>query len=303
MNKKRKLLVTGAHGFVAGSILVQAGNDWELHALSRGGEAKARPDWLWYPVNPLDASAVNEVFSKVRPDVVIHTAAIADIDFCQGNQELARAVNVELTRTLAGWCANGRTRLVFCSTDTVFDGEHAPYQEEDSPRPVNFYAETKAEAEQYVNRLGAQAVIARLALVVGLPLWGAGNSFLVRLLAALKAGKTVTTAEEEVRTPVDVVTVGRALLELAGGEQSGIFHLAGLTRINRLQMNRTIAARFGFPPHLLAAQPPSATSGRASRPRDVSLQTTKASAQLRTPMRTLDEGLSLILEQADTPAS
>ena len=301
MTNKRKLLLTGARGFVAGSVLVQAGDDWELHGLSRGEETNVRRDWHWHSVDPLEEAALTRVFNVVEPDVVVHTAAIADIDFCQQNQSLARAVNVGMTRILAELCGQGRKRLVFCSTDTVFDGEHAPYREEDLPRPANYYAETKVEAEQCIQRLGALGTIARLALVVGLPLWGAGNSFLVRLIAALKAGKTVATPQEEIRTPVDVVTAGRALLELAGGEHSGMFHLAGLTQINRLQMNQTIAARFGLPQHLLVAQPPSAMAGRAQRPRDVSLQSTKAAAELKTPLRTLEEGLSLILEQANTP--
>jgi dTDP-4-dehydrorhamnose reductase len=301
MTKQKKLLVTGAHGFVAGSVLMQASDEWELHALSRGVEPKARPDWHWHSVDPLDVASLSRVFNAVEPEVVLHTAAIADIDFCQQNQSLAREVNVGMTRTLAELCGQGRKRLVFCSTDTVFDGEHAPYGEEDLPRPVNFYAETKVEAEHCVRQLGTLGVIARLALVVGLPLWGAGNSFLVRLITALKAGKTVATPQEEIRTPVDVVTAGRALLELAGGDHTGIFHLAGLTRINRLQMNQTIAARFGLPRHLLTAQPPSAMAGRARRPRDASLQSMKTAAQLKTPLRTLEAGLSLVLEQANTP--
>jgi len=77
---------------------------------------------------------------------------------------------------------------------------------------VNLYAETKVEAERIVSGLGAQAVIARLALVFGLPVLGAGNSFLARMIATLKAGGTVGMSEHEVRTPVDVLTVGRALL-------------------------------------------------------------------------------------------
>ena len=98
--------------------------------------------------------------------------------FARPSRKLARAVNVDFTRTLATLCAETGAKLVFCSTDTIFDGEHAPYSEDAVPGPVNFYAETKVEAEQLVSRLGAQAVIARLSLVVGLPVLGAGNSFL-----------------------------------------------------------------------------------------------------------------------------
>jgi dTDP-4-dehydrorhamnose reductase len=296
MSSQKKLLVTGAHGFVAGSVLVQADPAWELHALSRGPQTGARPDWHWHSVDPLDREALNRVVAQVKPHAVIHTAAIADIDFCEQNQELARAVNVGMTRSLAELCGRHAARLVFCSTDTVFDGEHAPYQEEDVPRPINFYAQTKVEAEQCVRELGGLGAIVRLALVVGLPLWGAGNSFLVRLITALKAGKTVTTAQEEVRTPVDVITAGRALLELAAGEHNGTFHLGGLTRVNRLQMNQRIAARFGFPLHLLTAQAPAALSGRAPRPRDVSLAASQTASRLKTPLRSFEDGLSLILQ-------
>jgi len=152
------------------------------------------------------------------------------------------------------------------------------------------------EAEQIVNRLGAKAVIARLALVFGLPVLGAGNSFLARMVATLKAGGTVGMSEHEVRTPVDVITVGRALLELAAGDHQGIFHLAGLSRVNRFELAQVAADRFGFPKHLILKQPTAANPGRAKRPRDVSLDTSKISSALKTPMRTLDEGLSLILD-------
>jgi dTDP-4-dehydrorhamnose reductase len=227
---------------------------------------------------------------------IIHTAAAADIDFCQGHPDLARAANVDLTRQLADLCASAGARLIFCSTDTVFDGEHAPYDEEDEPVPVNFYAETKIEAEKVVTLLVQDAVIARLSLVVGLPVMGAGNSFLARMIAAFKEGRTVAVPEREIRTPVDVVTVGKALLELAGSGHCGVVHLAGHDRLNRLEMARRIAARFGYPQKLVAAQAAAASPGRAPRPRDVSLDNSKACAMLRTPMLNFDEALSLILE-------
>ncbi len=300
MTARKKLFVTGANGFVAGSVLAQAGDDWEVHAVSRGEPLARRENLLWHTCDPLAPVQLSQLFQNVRPDAVIHTAALADIDFCQMHQELARTVNVELTRSLAEMCGETACKFVLCSTDTIFDGEHAPYDEDDLPGPVNFYAETKVEAEQIAARLGAQAVITRLALVVGLPVLGAGNSFLPRMISALKAGRTVAVPEHEVRTPVDVITVGRALLELAAGNHHGIFHLAGQDRLSRYKMAQKIAVRFGFPKHLVAEQVAAKTPGRAARPRDVSLDNAKACANLKTPMRNLDEGLSLILKMAET---
>lgn len=299
----RKLLVTGANGFVAGSILAQAGDYWQLHALSRGASLAPRKNLRWQVCDSLSAAPLTRLFHEIKPEVVIHTAALADIDFCQANPAAAREVNIELTRTLANLCADSGGKLVFCSTDTIFDGERAPYKEADVPGPVNLYAETKVAAEQIVSALGTRAVIARLALVVGLPVLGAGNSFLARMIASFKDGRTVGVPAHEIRTPVDVITAGRALLELAAGDHHGIFHLAGSERLNRFEMAQRIARRFGFSEKLVTAQPPATTPGRAPRPRDVSLANAKACATLQTPMRTFDDALSLILETAANPAT
>jgi dTDP-4-dehydrorhamnose reductase len=301
MTTRRKLIVTGANGFVAGSVLAQAGEEWQVHAVSRGEPLARRDQLCWHTCNPLVPAQLSQLFHEIRPDAVIHTAALADIDFCQTHPELARAVNVGLTRSLAERCADAACRFVLCSTDTIFDGEHAPYDEDDRPGPVNFYAETKVEAEQIVVRLGAQAAIARLSLVVGLPVLGAGNSFLPRMIASFREGRTVAATEREVRSPADVITVGRALLELAAGSQHGIFHLAGHDRLNRFEIAQMIAVRFGFPKELVTAQAVATSPGRAARPRDVSLANAKVCARLKTPMRALDEGLSLILKMAETP--
>jgi dTDP-4-dehydrorhamnose reductase len=292
-------MVTGAHGFVAGSVLSQAGADWQVHAVSRGEPLAGGDNLQWHSCDPIAPGELARLFREVRPQAVIHTAAIADIDVCQAQPDVARAVNIEYTRTLAKLCAESGARLVFCSTDTIFDGEHAPYSEDAPPGPVNFYAETKVAAEKLVSGLGAQGVIARLSLVVGLPVLGAGNSFLAKAIAALKQGRTVAFSGYEVRTPVDVITLGRALLELAAGSQRGIFHLAGLSRVSRFEMGQAIARRFGFPQDLVKDQGPVTSPGRAPRPRDVSLNTSQTRAQLKTPLRTLDEGLSLILETAN----
>src|SRR5437879_2317859 len=112
------------------------------------------------------------------------------------------------------------------------------------------------------------------------------------MIAALKEGRTVAMSEHEVRSPLDVITAGRALLELAAGDFHGIFHLAGHNRVNRFGMAQLIAARFGFPKDLVLVQSPHQIGvgegekpARAARPRDVSLTNRKVCAELKTPMR------------------
>ena len=300
MSQKRKLIVTGAHGFVAGSVLAQAGPEWEVHAVSRRLAPAGIEPVVWHACEPIGSKGLSDLFSQIRPAALIHTAAIADIDFAEENQSLTNAVNVQMTRDLANQCAASGCKFVFCSTDTVFDGEHAPYNEDDVAQPVNYYGQTKVEAERVVKELKTPWVIARLAIVMGLPVIGSGNSFMARMLEALKEGQKVHVPARELRTPVDVITAGRALLELAAGDHEGIFHLAGSSRLERIELGRKIAARFGFPEELVNHANPEAMPRRAIRPSDVSLDNSKTRGRLKTPMRTIDEALSLILETNQT---
>jgi dTDP-4-dehydrorhamnose reductase len=300
-NMAKSLLVTGARGFVAGSVIRSAGPEWELHALSRGQELAGHAELHWHHGEPSETDQLAQLFRQVQPTAVIHCAALADIDYCQTHQAAAWKANVGLTETLANLCATSGAKLVFCSTDTVFDGERAPYREDDPPGPVNFYGQTKVAAEQVVTSSRARGVIARLSLVVGLPALGPGNSFLSKMVAALRAGREVGVPVDEIRTPIDVITLGQALLELAGGDDTGIFHLSGNDRLSRLDMAQQIAVRLGFSPSLIVANDPARIPGRAPRPRDVSLANGKARAALKTRMHNFAEGLSLILETDKSP--
>lgn len=294
MTSKPTLLVTGGGGFVAGSVIAQGAAAWDVHALTRKESLPSREGVAWHRVDVLDDGALCEAFERIRPSAVIHTAAIADIDFCENHPGTARRVNVALTRSLLDLCAGSGTKMIFLSTDNVFDGERGLYTEEDEPKPVNFYGGTKVEAERLVAAAGGH-VIGRVCLVMGLPMIGEGNSFLAKMIPELKAGRRVTVPGEEVRTPVDVVTLGAALLELAGGEHTGIFHLAGNDRMNRFEMAQRIARHLGHSTDLIASAEPKAIPGRAPRPRDVSLKNAKAHGLLKTPMVGLEAGLDLVL--------
>jgi dTDP-4-dehydrorhamnose reductase len=291
----RRLMVTGGSGFVAGSVIAQADRQWEVHALDLKDAPIRRSGLVWHAFDLLDHERLQGVFGEVRPDAVIHTAALADIDYCQEHKELAEQVNVGVTRKLVDLCRRAGTRLILLSTDTVFDGQKGYYNETDAPGPLNHYAATKVAAEGVVSATAENWVITRLSLVMGLPVLGIGNSFLARMVAAMNEGKQVGMPDEEIRSPIDVITLGRALLELAGGEYQGILHLAGNTVLNRFEMAQRIAERLGYSRDLIVVKNPSATPGRAPRPRDASLNNSKAREMLRAPMRTLDEGIDLIV--------
>lgn len=289
----RKLLITGASGFVAGSIISQALNDWEVHGIVRK-EIPALPVQVNYvPLDIRESEALQQLIRKIKPDTVIHCAALASIDFCEENKSIAEQVNVKATVSIASVCQKIDAKMIFCSTDTVFDGKKGNYTETDLPAPVNVYAETKAKAEQLVLEASPANIVARLALVTGLPVLGRGNSFLPEMIEKLSRNEEIKSPVNEIRTPVDVITAGKALTELAGSEFSGIIHIAGNTKIKRFDMIRQMASALGFPENLIIPANSNAIPGRAPRPDDASMDNSKARQLLKTSMLSLEEGLAI----------
>ncbi len=290
-----KLLITGVNGFVAGSVMAHAKGKWEIHGIGRSENLANETGLIYHKLDLLDGEKLADLFNEIRPDAVIHTAAMANIDTCQKNQEMAEQANVEITLSIANLCRQLGSKLIFCSTDAVFDGTKGDYTESDVPRAVNFYAETKIKAEKIVLVASDQNVVARLALVMGLPVIGKGNSFLADTIGKLEKGISVPFPVNETRTPIDVVTLGSALVEMAGNQFGGIIHLSGCTKINRYQMALEIAKTLGYSTELIQSVDSNAMEGRAPRSNDVSMDNSLARKVLKTPMLTLSEGLKLTL--------
>ncbi len=290
----RKLAITGGGGFVAGSVIQQASADWEVHALSGKDPLARQPGLVWHTLDLKEPAQIRETFEAIVPDVVIHAAAIGDIDYCENHPETARVVNVGITESVVDYCGRSRARLIYLSTDNVFDGTQGNYVEEDRPAPINEYARTKAASETIVSAAVGDAVIARVALVMGFGLLGGGNSFLERTVPMFREGRTIYVPPEEIRTPIDMVTLGRAILELAEIDFRGVIHLAGSEALDRVSLTRRLAERLGFSPDTVMPRSPTEIVGRARRPRDVSLNIAKARAVLETPMRDFDSAIDLI---------
>ncbi len=291
----KKLIVTGASGFVGGAVVALA-KGWEIHAVARKDISYTKEGLTWHKLDLLDTAALRSLFDDVKPDAVVHAAASADIDFCEKNRDVAEALNVTSTTEIVRRCAASGARLVHLSTDTVFDGKKGMYKETDAPGPVNFYGETKLRAEEIVRAECPAAATPRLSLVFGYPFVAGGNSFLAKMATAVTKGERYGVPDEEMRTPVDVITLARSFLELAENDFAGLIHLSGNDRMTRFEASLITADRFGWNRDLLFVKNASETPGRAPRPIDVSLDNSLARATLKTPMLGLADFLNLIEE-------
>lgn len=278
-----RLLVTGASGYVGAGILRRAPHEWHI-AATYFAHPIERANVAAFCVDVRDADTVNRVFDEFRPDVVIHTAA-------QMLGDEMMTTNVDGTRNVARAAQRIGARLIHLSTDVVFDGEHAPYDETAVPAPITPYGESKARAEHVVRAEHPRALIVRTSLVYGFaPMDPRTRQTL--------AGEMPRLFTDEYRCPIFIDDLADALIELAmllrakrsnDSEACLVLHIAGPQRLSRyefgLKLARALRIEPKFAPALCASSP-------TPRPRDCTLDISRAQKILRTRLRGVDEVLA-----------
>jgi dTDP-4-dehydrorhamnose reductase len=275
-----RLLVTGGTGFVGGRLLERAGPTWETTGTYHASAPPARP-WAWQPLDLRDPAAVDACLDAVRPALVIHAAY---------DKAAPEAVIAGGTTHFLAAATRVGARVLFISTDLVFDGRQGHYREEDPPAPLGAYGAAKVVAEQAV--LAAGGLVVRTSLVYRLRPPDPANQAL--LIGPLARGETPCLFTDEYRTPIHVDDLADALLEIAAWPPAawaalpagGILHVGGPERLDRYTFARRLAPHLGVDLERLRAGT-LAASGLV-RAADTSLDTSRACARLRTPLRPLD---------------
>jgi dTDP-4-dehydrorhamnose reductase len=268
----KKLLITGASGFLGWHICQQAKQEWEIYG-TYFSHFLDIPDIKMLKVD-LTSQELQQVFHEIKPDAVIHTAAQSQPNFCQTHPQESYAINVTASCQVAELASEYSIPCVFTSTDLVFDGLNAPYQETDSVSPVNIYGEHKAMAEQGMLLKYPETAICRMPLMFG-SATPTATSFIQSFIQTLKEGKELRLFTDEFRTPVSGKTAAQGLL-LALEKVNGIIHLGGKERISRYDFGRLMVEVFQLPTSGLKACKQQDVKMAAPRPSDVSLHSEKA---------------------------
>lgn len=256
------VVVTGASGMLGSAVLARYGgtaraSGWQL----RGSAPSLRR------VDITDAAAVNAAFDDLAPALCVHCAAIAAVDRCEAEPELAEAVNVRGSANLAAAAARHGTRLVLISTDYVFDGRaETPYPEDAEPRPLQVYGASKRDAELVVLEL-EDSLVVRLPLLYSLD---ADEGWFQQTWSRLLAGEEVRADALQIRQPALVDDVAALIVTLSGMDEQGIVHVAPHQHETRCGWARLIAAAAGASPDLVV---PTELQPKVPRPRRATLAT------------------------------
>jgi len=283
-----RILITGSGGLLGGRLCLLLSSDHEATAMVR---SQPPPDGIPALTADLnDESAVAVALERACPEAVVHCAALADAEACEREPARAQRDNVIATERLAAACRSRGARLVTISTDLVFAGDRAFSNEASPARPLTEYGRSKLAAEAATLASSPDSVVLRVALVGGR---GHGTRLTATESVAhrLRKGESIRLYEDEWRTPVDPESVAdaiRAVLRLPSA--SGCFHIAGASRVTRVELGERVAGAFGLDASLIRRAPQSSHRG-APRPADVSLDITRAREELGWTPRPLDEAL------------
>jgi dTDP-4-dehydrorhamnose reductase len=222
--------------------------------------------------------SIRSALDKSRPDVVLHLAAISAAEAVRREPARAWAINVDATRVIADWCGEQGRRMVFTSTDLVFDGQHPWRKEEDPADPILEYGRTKRLAEPFVTAID-RGLVARVSLLYG-PSRCGRVAYFDKTMEALRRREPQTMFEDEFRTPLDFLSAARALVGLAQSHLTGIVHVAGRERMSRHELILRSARVLGFDESLVRANRRKDALLAEPRPADVSLDTDKLALAL-----------------------
>lgn len=283
-----RVLVTGASGLLGSKL---------AHLLSESGHEviagyNTHPPIAGRPlhVNLANLEQIEPAVKKTRPDMIIHTAAMTDVDLCEEKPALAKLINSEATGKIA-LAANALGALaVYVSTDYVFDGKTGRYREDNEPNPISEYGRTKLLGELLLKESGAPYLIARSSVIYG---WARRHrpNFATWVLGKVKSNQPLKVVDDQFATPTLNLNLAEMIFELASKRVEGVLHLAGASRIDRYSFARRIAETFHCDPNLIEPVKSDQIVWKAKRPRDSSLNVDKAAKLLdRKPLR-LDEAL------------
>jgi dTDP-4-dehydrorhamnose reductase len=281
-----KALVIGASGLVGGALLRALGAAQH----DAVGTYRSRPTPGLAPLDVTDLSAVKSLIAEVRPDVTFLTAALTAVDYCEDHEAEARAVNVEAPRAMGEAARAAGSRLVYYSTEYVFDGTAGPYGEDDPISPQGTYAQSKADGERAVREVIQDHLILRTTVVYG---WEPNSkNFAMQVWQRLTAGEGMRVPCDQIGNPTLADFLAETSVDLVSRGVTGeTVNVVGLDRVPRTEFATRLARRLGLDERLIEPVRTADLRQRAPRPLDAGLRTEKLTDLVGRPPITLDEAL------------
>ena len=282
-----KYLVTGSSGLIGNQIILD---------LEQSGQTvyscynNIKPLYgIPTKLNLLNLENISTTFKTIQPDVIIHSAALTDVEKCEMEPKLANSINTKATEIIAKETEHLDSYLIYLSTDYVFDGKKGLYNEIDFPNPLNHYGKTKLTGEKTVETNTSKWSIIRTSTPFGTN--SIKKTFPVWLIENLQKNKKVNILEDQFTSPTYVPNLSQMILEIIAHNLEGLFHVSGSTRISRFEFAKIIAEKLNLDLSLLNPVKIDVMPWKAKRPVDSSLDISKINSILNTKPFSIEKSL------------
>lgn len=298
----KRVLITGGTGILGKALIENCPTDIQVFV------TYLRDCWnseLPCPAMQLDVANKENTLRAITewacPDVIIHAAGIGNVDFAENNRSIAKRINVGGTNNIIDVCRNNNIKLIYLSTNAVFDGQKPPYAEESERLPVNYYGRLKVEAEDLVLSSGLKYSIVRAILMYG---WHYPQSRLnpvTNWLRLFGEGKTINVVNDRYSQPLFAEDCAKIIWEIVNKDKIGIYHVSGHDRVTLFEFATKTAEIFGLDKKLIQPVPSSYFPEIAPRPVDTSFSTIKIKKEISVQPVGIEEGLKHM--KSTTPRS
>jgi dTDP-4-dehydrorhamnose reductase len=272
-----KFLVTGSAGLIGNQI---------VHDLEKSEQTvyscynKVKPVFgIPTKLDLINSENIGKIIKQIHPDVVIHSAALTDVEKCDTDIELANILNVKATEVIASEAEKIDSHLMYISTDYVFDGKKGLYAETDLTNPLNNYGKTKLFGEKIIQNKNSNWSIIRTSTPFGLHSFK--KTFPTWVYENLKNKKKINILEDQFTSPTYVPNLSKMIFEIISRNLEGFFHLSGSTKISRFEFAKMIATKFNLDSTLLNPVRIDTMDWKAIRPIDSSLDVSKVNSLLK----------------------
>lgn len=286
---KKRILVIGASGQVGKRLYSVLSRDYEVF----GTYCKNKIGNLIY-LDITNKKGVETLFEKIRPDIAILTSSLTNVNRCESEKALARIINVNGTRNITETCQKYNVKLVFFSTDYIFDGKNGPYSELDPPKAINYYGKTKILGEEIVRSLKNYMIIR----TTGVFSYDRGINFAISVIDSLNKNKEIKVANDQYANPILADNLVDCVKELILEDRDGIWNIAGDTYLSRYEFALEIADTFSLDKRLIIGLPTKELHQEAKRPLKGGLIIDKAKNTLKTRILKIEEALILMKDLA-----
>lgn len=210
---EKKILITGAAGMLGKALISRFNDRFCVIALDLNPVKENNSSIVFCPADICNLDALNGIFHKYRPEIVIHAAAYTDVDGCENKTELAYRINGQGTQNIACLCKQIKAKLIYTSTDYVFDGSKGgAYREDDPPNPLNVYGRSKLEGEKAVARTIAEYLIVRTSWLFG----AGGKNFVDTIIDKAGKGEQLKVVNDQIGSPTHTESLAQAIEKLIG---------------------------------------------------------------------------------------